>query len=111
MHKDLTRTSLLITILSMPFTEISILLSAFEYALSRQINGNGTAMIFKFSLESQTVANMSGQRFSRTFAYSNKRSTTHLISKMLYTNTKQVETLIPIQSNDGAIFTVIIAAD
>ena len=108
---DSTRTSLLITIFSMAFTSISILLSAFEYVLSIQMNEHGTAIMFKIPFESKMVANVSRHKFSKTFIYSNKNDITHLVSKTLYLSHRQVETLMPVQSKDGLVFSFIIMVD
>ena len=108
---DSTRTSLLITILSMTFTVISILVSAFEYVLSIEINQHGTGIMFKIPFESKMVTDLSGYKFCQTFVYSNKWKTTHLLAKTLYLSHRQVETLIPYQSKDGVIFTFIIMID
>ena len=105
------RTSLLVTILSMIFTVVSILLNIFEYILSRQISEHGSVMIFKFTLKSQKIANMSSGEFSQKVMYSNRRKLSHLVSKMLHINKRQIETMIPTQSNDGAIFSFIVVAD
>ena len=105
------RTSLLITILSMTFTVISILLSIFEYALSKQIDQHGSAMIIKFPIESKMIADMSFEKFNNTFVYSNKYSIRYLISKTLFVNQKQVEHLIPVHSSNGTVFTLIIVCD
>ena len=95
----------------MTFTTISILLCAFEYGLSKQIHEHETAMIFKFTLESQMVANIPDKQFSKIFIYANKRAITHLVCKTLFLNKKQVEKLIPMQSVDGVEFRFIVVAD
>lgn len=110
-NRKSTRISLLITILSMIFTVISILVSTFEYLLSKQINENGTAIMFKIPFESQMVADMSEKQFCKTFVYAHNRAARYLVSKTIYINKRQVETLIPIQSKDGVIFTFVIVED
>ena len=72
---------------------------------------HGTAMMFKIPFESKMVANVSGNKFSKIFICSNKRDITHLLSKTLCLSHRQAETLIPVQSKDGVVFTFIIIVD
>ena len=103
-----TRESLLITIFSMVFTIISILLSVFEYTLSSKFLKQGSIMITKFEFESQHIADMIGTTFRDNVVFSHYYKLIHLISKTVHVNAEQVERMIPIQSNNGVRYTFII---
>ena len=67
--------------------------------------------MFKIPFESNMIANVSKSDFSKTFIYTNRKKMTRLVSKTLYLSHKQVETLMPVQSKSGVIFTFIIVVD
>ena len=99
------------TILSMIFTVISVLLSVFEYALSSRFVRKGSVMFIKFVLQSQTIANMSAKEFIDNIIFRRAHKVTHSMSKTLGLHFVQVERSIPMQSNDGMSLMFIIDAD
>ena len=105
-----TGSDLLITILSMLFTVVSILLSAFEHAFSSKFVKNQSIMIIRFFVRSQKIADFGGKAFANKLIFTNKHKLIHLFSKILQLNRVQIERLIPIQSSRGATFVLIVDA-
>lgn len=99
------------TVLSMVFTIISVMLSIFEYALSSKFVRKGSVMIIKFVLQCDTIAKMGGRKFLNTIVYDNLFKMNHAISRTLGLGFVQVERLIPMQTNEGVTFMLIIDAD
>ena len=102
---------LVITIFSMFFTIISILLSSFEYVFASKFVKQGCVMVIKFDLESQAIADMRYVKFRNEVIFSNFFSLKGAISKMLHVGSEHVERLIPIQSNSGVTLVFIIDAN
>ena len=104
--------SFLITILSMFFTIISILISVFEYILSNNLNKNGTicAIGIRLTLEFDQLYTLEYQEFRSKIVFRH-RAFNYSIGKLLHISSSQVERLIPLQVKDGIMFTIIIQAD
>ena len=109
--KENRRSDLLITVLSMFFSIVSILLSVFEHAFLSKYVKNGAVMIIKFVVESQEISQMSNSQFKYKVIFSNVSKFIHSMTKMLQLNKGQVERLIPMQSIQGATFVIIVDAD
>ena len=98
-----------ITILSMFFTIISVLLSSFEYIFSNNKN-NESIMIIKFSIESQTIASMNYHNFQSMIVFK-KVKINYEMSKLLQINAYEIDRLKPLQYKSGVMLTFIIQTD
>ena len=100
----------LVTILSMIFTIISILLSVFEYVFSSKSIKSDNVAIIRFNIESQTIANFTYKKFISKIAY-RPIQFTHCVAKTLQLNKNEVEALMPSQYKSGVIFNFIVEFD
>ena len=103
-HGDDALSDSLITILSMIFTIISIILSIFEYLFSSKSIKNDNIMIISFTVLSKYFGNMSEGTFLFKVIF-RPRKIRHIMYRLLKINRAQIERLIPLQLKNGVIFT------
>ena len=97
--------SYLITIWSMVFSIISIILSVIEYLLSNHyIQTDSTCVC------STIIAHLEYSIF-RSHIINKKFQIQNIVAKISNVNRQQVERMIPIQTSYGVLLTFIIAAD
>ena len=102
--------SLLITVFSMIFTMISILMSCFEYFLSSKFVSFSSSIIISFCIESDDIVNMSHKEFQSSVVFCRSKLIQSL-AKLLKLRYEQVERLKPKKTPNGAMFLFTIAID
>ena len=90
---------------------MSILISVFEYTSSRQFNKEDGLIVIKFDFESAKIANMNGLEFRDKVAFTRNFKLIHLMCKTIHVTRKQVERMMPVQSNQGVKLSFIIDSD
>ena len=92
-----------ITIFSMIFSLLSIVLTFFEYCTKKYLFDSESMIVVKIDVHSKSMSNMSYNEFKRKIA--NKRNTlTKEIGKMISIDANMIEMLKPIRSPEGAMF-------
>ena len=104
------RTKLLITIFSMVFTLISIILNVFEYCLSKKFVHVATSIIFTFNVESNDIIFMNYERYESQFIYK-QYELIGAVGKLLSVQSDLVERLKPKLTTNGAMYTFTVAVD
>ena len=99
----------LITVFSIVFTMISILLSCFEYFLSSKFVSL-TSIIISFCIESHEIATMSHPKFESRMVF-RRYKVIGSLAKLLKVRYEQVERLKPTKLSNGARFLFTIAID
>ena len=99
--------SIFITIFSMLFTIISIVLSLFEFIFSRKFIKSKSLLIIRFSISSSNVRKLKYSEFQSKIIF-RRLKFLHGIAKILNINKEFVERLIPLQTKDGAMFTLVV---
>ena len=100
--------SLLITIFSMIFTIVSILMSCFEYFLSSKFVRLGSSIIISFCIESHDIANMPHKQFLSDIVFC-KIKLIGNVAKLLKVKHEQIERLKPTRLSNGAMFVLSLA--
>ena len=98
--------SYMITILSMSFTIVSILISIFEHKMKTKFLNKGCVIVSRFSVESQELAHLTKIQFDSRVVFK-KSAAVHSIAKCVELNQDQVERLVPLQHKHGATVTFI----
>ena len=109
-NTNIRDSNLLITIFSMLFTIISIILSGFDYCLKSKFVYVSSSIIISFCVESNDVANMPHTQFKSQIV-NRKNKLCNNIAKILSLRFQQVERLTPKLVSNGIIYVFIIAAD
>ena len=102
--------SLLITIFSMIFTMISILLCVFEYFLSNKFIYMSSSIMISFVVESTDAVELSYRQFNSKIVFRQWKLIGNF-AKLLSIRSEQVERLKPILVKNGIRYTFAIAAD
>ena len=101
--------ALWITLFSMFFTLISIILGIFQFCfLQKHVKKEDCVMIVQFKLESREIEAMTPQEFSNKIIFAHMMDTQSAIAKLLIIAAPNVERLIPVQYSEGAKFTFFI---
>ena len=97
----------LITILSLMFTLVSILISIGEYLLSRQLLKSDSFVIITFEAKCADFKNMKKRTFNNNIIF-RKNLFINNLSRLLKIEPKQIERLKPLHTQNGAIFKLFI---
>ena len=89
------------------FTLISILLSGIEYIFQSNSSNNSCVMVAKFDVTSKYLARLSSRDFQLKILF-RPGTGAFVLGKILKMNKRLIETLPPVQFNDGIKFTFII---
>ena len=109
-HTTQDYSTLLITVFSIIFTMISILMSCFEYFLSSKFVSFASSIIISFCIESDDIVNMSHKEFQSSVVF-RRNKLIESLAKLLKLRYEQVERLKPKKTANGAIFLFAIAID
>ena len=99
-----------ITIFSMIFTLMSILLSGFEYLFSSRFVGLGANIIVSFGIQSNDIVNMPHKKYLSKMVFQ-RRELIATMAKLLNVRQEQVERLKPKKLSHGAMYIFTIAVD
>ena len=97
----------MITILSMTFTIVSILISVFEHKMKSKFLKKGCVIVSRFIVKSQELSQLKKSKFDSSVVFK-KHAAVHSIAKCVELSPDQVERLIPLQNKHGATVTFII---
>ena len=98
--------SYMITVLSMTFTVVSIMLSVFEHKMKSKFLKAGCVIAAIFSFESKELASIRMRQFESRVVFK-KHQIVNSVAKCVELSKEQVERLIPLQHKHGATFTFI----
>ena len=99
----------LITVFSMVFTVISIVLSIIQHFSTNKFIKPQNIFVIKFNIESQDIQKLDDKKqFSNKIVFIKYNAIINCIAKILQIDDKQIERLKPLQNSKGAIFTFII---
>ena len=98
--------SYMITILSMTFTIVSILISVFEHKMKSKFLKKGCVIVSRFSIKSQELSQLRKSKFDSRVVFK-KQAAVYSIAKCVELSPDQVERLIPLQHKHGATVTFI----
>ena len=101
---------LAITLFTMMFTIISIVLSVFEYFLSSKFVSFASNILITFDAECQDIVDMSWKEFARNLIFK-KWQLVGSVGKVLKLTAQQIERLNPKPCAKGAMYTFAIATD
>ena len=107
-HTTQDYSSLLITTFSMIFTMVSILMSCFEFFLSKKFVKLGSNIIISFSIESNNIARMPHKQFQSTVVF-RKIKLIGVVATSLKVKYEQIERLKPTKLSNGAMFVFTVA--
>lgn len=102
--------SLLITVFSMIFTIVSILMSAFEYCLSSKFIHIRTGIIVSFEIKSKSAIEMRGAKYLSQIVFKTIKLNVYM-ARILGIRLNEIERLKPKLTNDGIFYTFIVAVD
>ena len=100
-----------ITLFSMLFTIISILLCLFEYCFSTNFIESHTGIMITFHVDSQDIASMNHGKFMNDIVFCNKQLVHYMSQLLNLSNNNQCERLKPKKDVNGAIYTFVVAID
>ena len=99
--------SYMITVLSMSFTIVSIVISVFEHKMQSKFLKKGVTIVARFSFESRELAHLRLQNFDRRVKF-RRFHTINSVAKSVELAKESVERLLPLQHKQGIIFTFIV---
>ena len=98
--------SFMITILSMTFTIVSILISVFEHKMKSRFLKKGCVIVSRFIVKSKELSQLKKSKFDSRVVFK-KQAAVNSIAKCVELSPDQVERLVPLQHKHGAIVTFI----
>ena len=101
----------LITLFSMLFTFISILLSVFEYFFSKNFIQLQSSIIVTFNVESKDISSMQNRQFIKEIVFRKNKLVHYMAQLFNLTNNRQGERLKPKKDKNGVICTFAIDVD
>ena len=101
-------TGYVITIFSMLFTIISIVLGIFEYVFGAGFISSGSALAIQFDVEMNYINKMSYPRFRKHIMYKKRKVVGMLSTELEFDTTRGVDRLVPTRTKKGAKYTFII---
>ena len=99
-----------ITIFSIGFSLLSIILTCFEFYTKKLLLHTETIIVLKFNVESSKIKAMPYRRYHSRIAYKRRRMQSEM-SKMLSIEYHTIELLKPVRNTEGAVFTFYIRTD